>query len=218
MALIMVAILLVMSHITSKSAIAEERAASITSTIPSKDYIVLTIAGAATGDEVLQYIKAMDLQGNQIKRLKIVGDMTAYGNQGVYTFYNLEELELDGTSNIPSFLAYYAPKLTKLIDTNNTIKNVGTYAFAYSGIQEVELTNVDLLDTGAFRGCLSLTSFKSSSLSKMNNWAFSGASSLTTFEAPNLSTTFTSTVLENTNIDTLDLPKITSLSSFLLLL
>ncbi|EUJ24217.1 hypothetical protein PGRAN_04671 [Listeria grandensis FSL F6-0971] len=214
-ALIVATILLVLSPVASKPAIAEEQAATITSTIPSEDYIVLNITGAATGDEVLQYIKAMDLQGNQIKRLKIVGDMTTYGNQGVYTFYDLEELELEGTSDVPSFLAYRAPKLTKLIDTSHTIKNIGPYAFAYSGLEDVELKNVDFLDTGAFRECLSLTSFKSSSLRSMNNWAFSGSSSLTIFEAPNLSVSFTSTALENTNIDTLDLPKMTSLSNFM---
>ncbi|MBC1937709.1 leucine-rich repeat protein [Listeria grandensis] len=183
-ALIAVTILLVLCPITSKPATAEEQEATITSTIPSENYIVLNITGVATGDEVLHYIKAMDLQGNQIKRLKIVGDMTTYGNQGIYTFDDLEELELDGTSDVPSFLAYRAPKLTKLIDTSHTIKNIGTYAFAYSGLEDVELENVDFLNTRAFLECLSLTSFKSSSLRNMSNWAFSG--SLTIFEAPNL--------------------------------
>ncbi|KGL43877.1 leucine-rich repeat protein [Listeria newyorkensis] len=203
-------------HLISTPATAETRAPAFTSSIPSPDYVVLQITGsAATGNEVLNYLKNMDLQGNKIKRLKIIGDMTTYGNQGVYTFHDLEELELDGTTEVPSFLAYQAPHLKTLIDTNKTIRAIGMYAFAYSGLEEVELNSVTSLDTGAFRECLSLTSFKSSTLTSLNNWGFSGCTLLTIFEAPNLSGAITSTALENTNIDTLDLPNITSVSPWM---
>lgn len=200
-------------HLMSTPATAETRAPAFTSSIPSPDYVVLQITGsAATGNEVLNYLKNMDLQGNKIKRLKIIGNMTTHGNQGVYTFSDLEELELDGTTEVPSFLAYRAPHLKTLIDTNKTVRTIGMYAFAYSGLEEVELNSVISLNTGAFRECLSLTSFKSSTLKNMTNWVFSGCTLLTIFEAPNLSGQITPSALENTNIDTLDLPNITNVS------
>lgn len=192
---------------------AEASTPNFTSSIPSTDYIVLEITGsAATGDQVLNHLKNMDLQGNKIKRLKIIGNMTIDGNQGVFTLSDLEELELDGTTDVPAFLAYHASNLKKLTDTNNTIRSIGMYSFAYSGLEEVELNSVTTLNTGAFRECQSLISFKSSTLQNMSNWVFSGCALLTIFEAANLSGQLVSSSLENTNIDTLDLPNITAVS------
>ncbi|MBC1435344.1 leucine-rich repeat protein [Listeria rocourtiae] len=211
--LVIALFLFMMPSILSTPSVAEASTPNFTSSIPSTDYIVLEITGSpATGNQVLNYLKSMDLRGNKIKRLKIIGHMTTDGNQGVYTLSDLEELELDGTADVPSYLAYHASNLKKLTDTNNTIRSTGMYSFAYSGLEEVELNSVTTLGTGAFRECLSLISFKSSTLQKIENWAFSGCTLLTVFEADNLSGQFVSSSLENTNIDTLDLPNITAVS------
>lgn len=171
--------------------------------------INLVIGGKVIKDNVEYIVNDIDSNAfkdnTSIKTVKIAFICKEIPTNAFNGCTNLESVELaEGFTAIKSSAFANCTNLKKVV-LPQTLTTIDTKAFSKSGIEEIDLKNVEILGSRAFESCKSLKSVNLTSAKTLNG-TFSECSSLESCKLGSNLTSIEGNAFKSTQITTIDIP------------
>ncbi len=123
-------------------------------------------------------------QGTALKTFKLPQTLTSIPNYLFNGCEKLESIEIPETVKSIGSGAFAGCTLLKTVKIPDLCTSIGAGAFSDSGIETIDVNNVNTFSSTPFKNCKSLKSIGLGKLKKINTYEFSGCSALTTVTIP----------------------------------